>query len=172
MKKDYTSIILTIAFGFIAYKILGVISKVIGGVSSAVDFVTGKGDSETEQSNAVNQSSSIPIKWFNPNYGFNMVREKYKDVNKYYLNIAKFNSNRADQLSKNIYDAKNFLNDNELAVYNAFIQIPSLACLSLVAHRFIMLYPAKGGLINYLSTFLSAKEQDTVLKILNKKPIF
>jgi hypothetical protein len=165
-------IILTIIFGFIAYKIIGIIGKIGNKVETGIDYVTGTGDSEAEQQNAIQQATNEALKYFNPAYGFNKVRLKYPDVNSYYLKVKNFSSNEADVLAKNIYDAKGFINDNELQVYNAFNQIPSLSCLSLVAHRFIINYPLKGGLLQYISSFLSTKELSTVIRIISKKPVY
>lgn len=178
----------------IAVVLFKVTKAVLNLVSAITPGQAGEDERETAVTAAENPQIMKAVKFFSPPYGFSQVAKKYQPITVYYKKVG-FSANTAQKIAKGIYEAHGTLNDDEQTVYTLLNQIPSLACLSLVAQRFNVTYPenrvtgwlwatpviaaianvfnskTEGGLLNYLASFLDGKEMETVYKIISKKPV-
>jgi len=152
-------ILLSILLGYLAIKIVSRLSKFI-------DVITFNNDDQEQAEKALN---SEPFKFFNPNFGFDLIIKKYGTLQNYFNSIS-FTTTKATIIAQNILNSYGFVNDQEQKIYLAFSEIPTQAALSLVSNQFIVLYPSGGGLLNFID-FLDGNELNNIKKILEKKPI-
>ncbi|MCX7928987.1 MAG: hypothetical protein N2558_04910 [Patescibacteria group bacterium] len=168
MKNFNPSMIIQLA---VVLAVLYVIYLFMRGFKNIATTIGGTlGTSATEQQIA-SETEYKDVEFLDPVKGFKVLADKGyggTKVNQYFSKIN-FNSSDADNISKNIYDAKKLINDDENQVYMAFNRIPTKIAVSLVSHRFKRVYGK--DLQQYLLSFLNASEFSTVLNIIKKKPL-
>ncbi len=135
---------------------------IFGGIAAAVLFVGGKlsslfsfgGDSPEEKAAAAALQQVNNSNVFSPNY--------YKNKpGALLITVAK-----AFELSKIIYDAKGYFNDDEAAVYGVFQSLKAKTQVSFLAEKFFDKYQV--SLWGYLQNMMNEKELGTVANIVNK----
>lgn len=114
-----------------------------------------KESSEDRESKKSEDKAALSV--FNPNY--------YKAN----LPCTIITTSSADLLSKRIYDAMGFFNDDEAAVFGVFRQLKSKCQVSFLSERFYLIY--KKDLLSYLKTYFNQSEMNTVFEIVNRLPI-
>lgn len=154
-------ILLAVMVGWLAIKIISRLGNL---------FDTLTGDTTKDDKDTANALKSDSFKFFNQNWGFKVIQNKFGSLSNYFKKIE-FTPAKATIIAQNIIDSYGFINDREQKIYLAFGMIPSQAALSLVANQFIILYPSGGGLLNFID-FLSGSELKKVKNILEAKPIF
>lgn len=92
-------------------------------------------------------------------------KQKCLELNKQYPNAKKLSNSEIQDLSKKLYDAKGFFNDDENAVYSVFQSIPYKSYICQLTVAFESLY--NKNLINYLD-FLNADEKSKIFDYIGK----
>lgn len=92
-------------------------------------------------------------------------RARDRDIN--FSNLI--NSDIAENYCTDIYDAKDFFDDDEQDLYNIFDAIPNKLSLGYISHLFVNRYNI--GLLEYLKSFLSNKELVKIYDIVQRKSL-
>jgi hypothetical protein len=168
--SEYLKIGLYMAGAFVAYKAVKKLAETFGLIKTKEEEGLETATEQASQS-STEAIATNPLLSFNPNYSTALIiayKKKYPskiwDQKKQLI----VDTETISLMAKNILDAKGFFDDDEDRLYDVFKVIQTQYQLGFLSKLFSVLY--KKDLLEYLKSFLSAKELDPILKQVKNYP--